>query len=217
MSPRVTPELWPALCPLLLGVFPHSAALGDYEDQFYSLFAFRPPHADYALDARDARNALTIATPKGRAQVAWYWWRQADSATDYGATLYRERLKFLLTNVWPIERELREGAASANLAKLATCCSSAFPDAVDTILPLLAKLREPHDVVLTLKEDSQASLVEKYPGAVLALLDAVTGDQIAYWAWQDFRALLSQISAANPALAEDARFVRLDAIVRAFE
>jgi hypothetical protein len=191
--------------------------LGDYEDQFYSFFAFLLLHADYALDTRDARNALSVATPKGRAQVAWYWWRQADSATDYGATLYRERLKFLLTNVWPIERELRDEAASENLAKLATCCSSAFPDAVETILPLLSKLREPYAVVLTFKEDSRTSLVEKYSGAVLALLDAVTSDQIAHWEWQDFRALLRQVSATNPALAEDARFVRLDAIVRAFE
>jgi hypothetical protein len=158
MSPRITPELWPVLCPLLLKVFPHSAALGDYEDQFYSFFAFLLLHADYALDTRDARNALSVATPKGRAQVAWYWWRQADSATDYGATLYRERLKFLLTNVWPIERELRDEAASENLAKLATCCSSAFPDAVETILPLLSKLREPYAVVLTFKEGDEPCL-----------------------------------------------------------
>ncbi len=214
VRPQITAELWPIFRPLLLTVFPHSGELGDYERQLYSFFAFLLLHPDLKLESAEARDALTVGSSNGRTQVAWYWWRQADSATDYGAKLYRERLKYLLTDVWPLEQELREESASANLAMLAMCCGTEFPDAVATILPRLSKVNRAHNVIWLLKEKD---LAEMYPDATLALVDAVVGDELEAWGWPDLRALLRRISAVSAALTDDPRFVRLDALVRQFE
>jgi hypothetical protein len=199
---------------LLFTVFPHSVDLGDYERQLYSFFAFLLLHSEFALESAEARHALTVGSFNGRTQVAWYWWRQADSATDHGAKLYRERLKYLLTDVWPLEQELREEGASGNLARLAMCSGTEFPDAVATILPLLSKGTRPHDVIWSLKEKD---LAETYPDATLALVDAVVGDELEAWGWPYLRELLRRISAVSAGLMEDPRFVRLDALVREFE
>ena len=107
MSQQITTELWPKFRPLLVKVFPQSSELGEAETQFYSFFAFLLLLSEFELEPSEARGALTSGSPKGRSQVAWYWCRQADSGTDYGANLYRERLKYLLSEVWPVERASR--------------------------------------------------------------------------------------------------------------
>jgi hypothetical protein len=213
-GPRITPELWPALRPSLLKVFPHSDDLGRYEDQFYSLFASVLLHADLDLESAEARHALTVGSPKGRSRVAWFWWRQADSSTDYGEKLYWERLKYLLTDVWPLDRELRGEGSSHHLAELATCCGTAFPDSVATIIPLLTELSRPHEFIWSFQ---QKDLAERYPEASLALIDAVVGNVIEVWGWQDLRGLINRILAVEFTLAVDPRLVRLQALLRHFE
>jgi hypothetical protein len=206
MRPQITPEFWPLLRPLLLKAIPHSDDLGKYENQLYSFLGFILLRADYEIDPADARHALTIASPKGRAHVAWFWWRQSDSATDYGATLYRDRLKYLLTSVWPLEQELRDESASGNLARLAACCSSEFPDAVATILPLVCRLGRSRDIVWSLKDKDVA---DKFPEPTLALLDAVIGEDFEPWNAPYLRGVLDRLM-VEPQLADDPRFRRLD-------
>jgi hypothetical protein len=213
-SPRITPELWAAMEPNFLATFPHSPELGQGETPFYALFAFLLLHEEFTIDAVDARGALTNGSPKGRSQVAWYWWRQAESASEYGATLFRERLNYLLTNVWPIEIGLREENSSCNLALLASSCGSAFPDAVATISPMLIKIEDSQMFLSFFKDKDHA---EKYPEASLALVDSVVGQQISVWSWPDLRDVLNRISAAQPNLRNDPRFLRLDELVRQFE
>lgn len=212
--PRVTPELWPSLRPLMLKALPHSGDLGRYEDSIYSVLAFILLDPDFELTATDARQALTVASRLGRSRVAWYWWRQADSTTDYGEKLYKERLRFLLTDVWPVDLALREEGLSQNLARLAMCCGNAYPDAVALISPLLSKLSHPHDIVWAFREKD---LPERYPDATLALLHAIIGVVIEAWGWQDLKALLDRIVVADPRLVEDPRAVRLRALLRQFE
>ena len=127
--------------------------------------------------------------------------------------LYRERLKYLLNDVWPIEQELREVGSSENLAQLAMCCGTEFPDAVATVLPLLSKLTRPEGVLWFLKEKD---LAEKYPGDTLKLIDGVLDDEPA-WGWEELRELLGRISATVPELRDDPRFLRLNALLRRFE
>jgi len=211
---RITPELWTAIRPSFLATFPRSSELGHAETQFYALFAFLLLHEEFVIDAADGRRALANASPKGRSHVAWYWWRQTDSATDYGATIFRERLRYLLTDIWPIEVDLREQDSSLSLALLASCCGTAFPDAVETISPLLMRVDDPQMFISTFKDKGHA---ENYPEASLALIDAVVGQQISAWNWQDFAAILAQISIARPGLTTDARFLRLRELVRLHE
>jgi hypothetical protein len=214
MNPGITPALWPSLHPLLLKVFPHSAEFGDYEQQLYSFFAFILLHAEFTIEALDARRALTVGSPAGRAQVAWYWWRQVDSADDYGARLYRDRLKYVLTEIWPLEQHLRDETSSEHLAELATCCSTEFSDAVGVIVRYLARIADPSSLLFSMREKQ---IVEQYPEATMTLLDAIIGDDIQPWAWPNLRELLRRIQSANRALEADPRFVRLYGLVRQFE
>jgi len=85
MGWQITPELWLPFRPLFLKVVAHSGTLGDYEDHFYSLFAFLLMNAEFGLESAEGRRALAVGSAKGRAQVAWCWCRQADSNPDYGA------------------------------------------------------------------------------------------------------------------------------------
>jgi hypothetical protein len=212
-SPRMTPELWSAICPLFLKVFPHSAQLGELENQLYLLFGDVLLHEEFPLEPSDARHALTVGSAAGRAQVAWLWWRQADSATDYGATLFRDRLKHLLTSVWPLELELRDERTSEWLAGLALCCGTEFEDAVKTITPLLTKITTAH-FLWSLGQNDHA---DKYPRATLALIDALIGEQIKPWGLKDLNELLTRISKAGPELATHPTYKRLDALLRPFD
>jgi hypothetical protein len=214
LSPGLTPDLWLALRPLLLRAVPHSADLGNAEEQFYAFLAFILLKPDIPLDAPDARRALQQATPKGRSEVAWYWSQQAASATDYGATLYRARVKFLITNVWPLEQELREENSSSHLARLAVGCGTEFPDAVETVIPLLIPVNDPHDLLFILKDTDHP---EKHTEPTLALINAIVGNQIEPWGWPDLRALLTRLTTAQPGLAGDPRFIRLDTLLHRFE
>jgi hypothetical protein len=213
MRPRITPELWPALRSAFLKMFPHSGDLGEAEDAFYSFFAWLLLHPEYELTGGQARQALTVAPAKGRAHVAWYWWRQTDSATDYGAKLYAQRLKYLLESVWPLEQELRNEETSTHLARLATCCSFNFPDAVATVAPLITVVRKPHDIIWSLK---QKDVVDRFPKSTLDLLNTTVGDHIEVWDATDLREILRRIGISDE-LGDDPRFRRLDALVRRFE
>jgi hypothetical protein len=212
-SPRMTPELWPVIRPLLLKVFPHSAELGELENQLYLLFADVLLHEEFPLEPSEARHALTVGSAAGRAQVGWLWRRQAHSATDYGAALFRNRLKYLLTSVWPLELELRDERTSEWLADLALCCGTEFEDAVNTITPLLTKITTAH----FLWSLGQKDHADKYPRAVLALIDALIGEQIKLWGLKDLNRLLTRIAKAEPELANQPKYKRLDALLRSFD
>jgi hypothetical protein len=214
VSGHITPELWAVLGPLFLATCPNSWKLGDFEDQFYSVFAFILLHEEFALNPREARTALKLGTPKGRSHVAWYWWRQVDSATDYGGTLFRERLKYLITDVWPLEVDLEDEASSGNLVRLASCCGTEFENAVQTVAPRLAKIARPLSLLFAFRGKDHP---DRYPAATLTLLDAIIGDYDEIWATQYLRELLTRISRADPTLSEDPRYLRLDALARRFE
>ncbi len=213
MSPRVTLGLWTVFRSVFLAAIHHSGKLDRYEDQFYSLLAYLLLHEEFTFEAEQARSALTAASPRGRSQVAWYWWHQTHSATDYGASLFRDRLKHLLTVVWPLELELREPDSSENLAQLALNCGTEFEDAVATITPLLVRTAHPDMIILSLTQKGHA---DTYPAATLALLDSSI-EQIEVWDWQSLKELLYRIGVAMPSLSTDPRFVRLSSLIQRFE
>ena len=58
---------------------------------------------------------------------------------------------------------------------------------------------------------------ERYPAASLALIDALISDAGEGWGWPDLRVILNRINAAQPSLAGDPRFLRLQALLQQFE
>jgi hypothetical protein len=211
---NITPELWAVLRTLFLATCSKSANLGDFEDHFYSVLAFILLDEEFATSPQEARTALKESTPKGRSHVAWYWWRQVDSATDYGATLFRERLRYLLTDVWPLEVELEDEASSDNLARLVSCCGTEFESAVQTVAPRLTKIAKLHGLLFAFQKKDHT---DRYPAATLTLLDAIIGDHHEVSGMPYLRELLTRIAHADPLLSQDPRYLRLDALARRFE
>jgi hypothetical protein len=187
--------------------------LGQSEEQHYAVLAWVLLQEGYPLAPVDARRALTKGTLKGRARVAWYWTVQVDSDTEYGAALFRERLKVLLESVWPIEREFLDESISKSFAHLALCCGSEFPNAVDVLRGFLVKTEQLHDVLHYCKEKH---VPETFPGATLKLLDALVGERL-FWSLPELRAILGQISSGDPQLVNDPMFIRLETLVRSSE
>jgi hypothetical protein len=214
MTARISQQLWPALRSRFLSGFSHSNQLGRSEEQFYSFYAFVLLHADLEVDAGEARTALTVGSQKGRAAVAWYWWRQAESSTDNGAALYQERLKYLLTAVWPIEVALKDDDSSKALVQLAIACGAEFSNAVGTIVPLLKRVDDPRTFLWLLAKKNYA---ERFPEETLTLLDTAVGDILGVWNWPELRELLHRITVVQAELSQDPSFVRLDALVKQFE
>jgi hypothetical protein len=212
-NPQVTPDLWQIIAPMFLKMFPISQQLGQSEEQLYAVLAWVLLQEGYPLAPVDARRALTKGTLKGRARVAWYWTVQVDSDTEYGAALFRERLKVLLESVWPIEREFLDESISKSFAHLALCCGSEFPNAVDVLRGFLVKTEQLHDVLHYCKEKH---VPETFPGATLKLLDALVGERL-FWSLPELRAILGQISSGDPQLVNDPMFIRLETLVRSSE
>jgi len=79
---------------------------------------------------------------------------------------------------------------------------------------MLMKIEDPQLFLSFFKDKDHA---ERYPEASLTLIDSVVGHHISVWSWTDLRDILTRISAAQPNLRNDPRFLRLDELVRQFE
>jgi hypothetical protein len=120
----VSIETWCAIQPFIWDVFPNSAALDQSEDDLYKLLGFALLNDDFKVSHAEARRALKSGTSKGRTAITAYWRQWVDSATEFGAIFFRDRLRPILADVWPADLRFREKHSSENLALLAIHCGS---------------------------------------------------------------------------------------------
>ncbi len=212
-SPRMTPDLWESIEPLFLSMFDFSNRLAESEENLYALLAWILFQEGLPLDPAKAREALRKGTDKGRARFVGYWAAQVYSDTEYGANLYRERLSFLISSVWPIDREFQVQATSNSFANLALRCGSEFTNAVESVRPFLIRTERPDSIVYHCRKDKLAA---RFPSATLGLVDALVGDDVR-WARADLKEVLDQLSMAEPNLRLDPRFTRLESLARSIE
>jgi hypothetical protein len=164
---------------------------GDLKAAFLDLFgvAANWPWAKPAL-ARMADFLVVMSLERSRGYVTLAETRRAlqrgGEEAMMGAinSLYRRLnadkrtwppIKRFLTSAWPRELRLNTTALSKRLADLPVMTGEAFPDAVETVLPLLRPVDQLNSFLYraTREKDEAPSPVERFPRACLKLLDAV--------------------------------------------
>jgi hypothetical protein len=133
-------ELWSEFGPFFMATVPHAPKLGKSEKAFYQFFGFLLLHSEFVFDPDERQRWLREISADGRHEISWVWMQQTNNATDYGAKVYRERLRSLLHDLWPQENDLKDDSTSNNLGQLALGCSTEFPDAVKTVIPLISRV-----------------------------------------------------------------------------
>lgn len=138
------PRLFNALKPAMLQAFEGKPISKDALNGLFSKLlevAFLHRHRrgeDYVLSAAEIKRALTVAPGRVRQSVAWHLWRRmSDGKIIDKAVHWRDLIKPVLIDIWPLDARTRERASSQKLVLMALECGDAFPDAVDTISDLI--------------------------------------------------------------------------------
>jgi hypothetical protein len=119
--------------------------------------------------------------------------------------LWTHRVKPLIVGAWPKTLVCRTAEQSTQLSALCTRLKAKFPDAVDTVLPLLGKASNLYAAMDVLASGNAPT---NFPEAVVRLLDRVV-DTAAQFAPEKLKKVLDRVQAADAAVAERALFRRL--------
>ena len=115
-------------------------------------------------------------------------------------------LSEFLRDVWPRHRKANSPAVSSSLCYLVLYNEKLFPELVQIILPLLAKIDfHLHYVPLHKLSDDA---FKKYPCQKLDLLYAVLSDNVSSWLY-DIEDILASIVKAEPTLITNEKFLEL--------
>jgi hypothetical protein len=202
---RVTPELWKVIKTDFLLALHEKQRLGAFEEQISTLFGYVCIDQPDWLSTEETRNALRVTDAKGRAAISRVVFRHLEGAADKCEDMWRTLVGPWLDRSWPKDRALVDPHSALNLALAAVHTGGAFESAVDLVGPFLTGSENYSRVVDHLLKTIHP---EESPAAVLRLLGVVD----TAWIWPDrnLRDLLKRLLAAEPGLADDHRFRRLD-------
>jgi hypothetical protein len=133
-------------------------------------------------------------------------------ARDKAQAMWTTRIAPLLNRLWPKDRAMVDAGSAVNLAQAAVHAAGAFETAVQEITPFVTGSDQYSPVVNDLDRSEHP---KEHPASTLQLLSLIV-DTDCRWPDQHIRAVLTHITAANPELAEDPRFRRLDDYLRRF-
>lgn len=203
------PGLFALLKPHFLKAFPHSSSWA-WEDgpirrlnEFLVVACFWYPKDDHYVSYAEARAALQQATEEGREHSIWFLMRIVNDLKKW-----RTFGKPFILKAWPRELKFQTATSSRNFAHLAEEADNNFPDVVKTILPLLGPVDHSDLLIHSGTRDGNA-LATRYPTAMISLLDRVIPNE-PRMPPHNLRQVLDMIVAAEPALRQDERWLRLD-------
>ena len=86
---------------------------------------------------------------------------------------WRKFAKPFLRDIWPTELRFQTPTTSAAIADMAADVGEAFPDAVNTVAPLLQPIAQSDSLIysLTRKNENEASVAASHPVEAITLLD----------------------------------------------
>ena len=209
-SPRLYGPLMEILKPAFLDTSHHHADLGEYGELYVSLLTFA------ALDSAGVftKNELAAATRAlphpGLEQAAEVLVRSLEGAADQRAEYWTNRVSQYLRIIWPNLRDTATSSIAESFARLCVAAGDALPQALAQLRPWLQQVAQPDQLVHVLHE---GDLCGRFPAETLELLQVAIGEGIQ-WIPLHLEDCLDAISKAEPALEEDARYVRLLDLLR---
>lgn len=209
----VPPELYSLLKPSLFRYAREMPLAADRPDMVVRwllqplIWNQDPNSRRYDVETNEVRRTLAEGGPELRQQSAdWLYRAQRYDLDGDRAVIWRDCLSPLLRYAWPTDASLRDPTTSKALGALAAATGSAFPEAVETIVPLLVPFEQADlSTALDLDPDDW-QLLETFPDATLGLLNAVVS---ADHPPADLGVLLERLAAKHPDLVADRRLLKL--------
>jgi hypothetical protein len=210
------PPLFALVKPHLLSVFPalsgwrwDDGALRHFSE-LVVLYCFWRQSDERYLSYAEARALLQQSTDIGRSNAAWMLARILKAQH-----VWKSFGKEFLLNAWPRERRFQTSSTSTHLAEAARSVDGDFPEAANTLLPFLVPLEHPdvllHDAREASSDDGEATLLQRFPDAFLALIDRLIGRDSLSPPY-GLGTALQALAEAAPTLRQDPRWRRLNEI-----
>ena len=161
------------------------------------------------ISNNELRSVLLNAGDRFRSSILWHikiWSTRQDSDDER----WDEMLPEFLSDVWPVQKEVKTASSSASLVSLAFSNTARFPQISDAILPHLVKIDRDRGMLLDVRQsnDTIRKIVDLYPDHALSVLYAVLPDNVAAWPYE-MQSTLARIGSAKPALKKDKRLIEL--------
>lgn len=203
-SPRLYQPLLTAFKPQFLDSANHYADLGEHRQQFAAFLTYVALGPIEGYTAVEFRSVIGALPQEGLNEVAQALFQALESAADQREDYWKNRIQPFWQQIWPKSRDLATPGIANSLARLAIAARGNFPGALTAVLDWLQPIEHPNYVVHLLHE---SGLCRRFPAEALLLLNAVISDQ--QWAPRELGQCLDEIAQAAPALAQEARYLRL--------
>lgn len=209
-SPRLYRPLLTAIKKPLLATATRYALLGKHPEQYAAFLTFAALDPGEIFTPKELADATRALPPEGLDGAAQALVRALEGAGEQRGEYWRNRVLPYFTSIWPKSRDVITPAISESLARLCVAAREAFPDALELLRHWLQPVEHPDYPVHLLFE---AELCVQFPVDALVFLSSVIGDD-AQWLPRKLQQCLDKIQRANPALANDRRFIRLNDLLR---
>lgn len=122
--------------------------------------------------------------------------------------------KPFIENAWPRELRFQTSETANNLAEVAQIVGDDFPEAVETVLPVLVPVEYAHLLLAETQDvpsegDNATQLHRRFPESFLSLLDHLIASNSRSTEY-GLAAVIRGIATAAPALRQDPRWRRLN-------
>jgi hypothetical protein len=184
--------------------------LGKHAEQFANFLTFAALDPGETFTIKELANATRALPMEGLQSAAVALVRALEGAGEQREEYWRNRVLPYFKSIWPKTREVISPSVSDSLARLCVAAGKAFPEAFDIFRHWLQPVNHPDYLVGRLFE---SSLCSQFPTDALAFLNAVIGDD-AQWLSHELQQCLNEIQGANPTLANDERYSRLNELIR---
>ena len=161
------------------------------------------------ISNKEFRRVLLNGGDRFRSRILWnletFLTRQ-----DRDDKHWDEMLHEFVSDVWPVQKEVKTASSSASLVRLAFSDSARFSQISGAILPLLTKIDRDRPLMLDFRQsnDTISEIIGLHPAHALSVLYAVLPDNAAAWPYE-MAATLDRIGSATPALKKDKRLIDL--------
>lgn len=203
-SPRLYQPLLNAIKPQFLETASHYADLTEHRQQFAAFLTYAALGPTEGYSVEEFRSAIGSLPQDGLEDAAQALFQALEGAAEQREDYWKNRVEPLWQNIWPKSRDLATPRIADSLARLVIAARSEFRSALYAVRDWLQPLEHPDYIVQLLLE---SGLCKQYPGDALAFLDMLIADQI--WAPRELVRCLEEIEAADHALGQDPRTLRL--------
>lgn len=196
LTPAAETAIKSAYLAVLSGDAPWEMDRSDLESLFRRLPWLATTYGGPVVSLAEARSVLVRCSDRDRS-AALASLAMSLSKPENWLTV----VKPFIAGAWPRQLRYLSEATSRDFARIAEESGEHFPDAVETVLPLVRPVRHLDLFGYRLRNPTEDGNdhARKYPQSVLALLNALVGDDPATIPWQ-LKEILDVLLDAEPAL-----------------